>query len=234
MEHSTAKGDLERPSESQRHIERHVERRIENVIFDFGNVLVDWDPAAALVSRFSTEDIEWFLSDDGGDFSEGNNRTNEGDSLNDVLRDLEAERGPKSAQMFRWYWEHASDAIKGNQLGARQLVEDVKAAGLGAWGLSNWPAPTFDAVYAQFPIFHLMDGMVISGKVRMRKPDPRIFALALHQFGISADSAVFVDDSERNVTAAAGVGIHSIRFDGDPYRVRRQLVRLGVDIPLAW
>ncbi|MCI1984561.1 MAG: HAD family phosphatase [Bifidobacteriaceae bacterium] len=213
------------------HARAVVAGTVSNVIFDFGNVLVDWDPTAALVGRYNTRDITWFLWGDGGYFSEGNNRTNEGDALEDVLPDLRVRGGEKAAEMFQWYWNHAADAIKGNQLGARQLVEDVKAAGVHVYGLSNWPAPTFDAAFQKFSIFSEMEDIVISGRVKMRKPQASIYELALHQFGIVASQTMFIDDSPRNVTAARDVGMQALHFDGDPYHVRAELIAKGLAIP---
>jgi glucose-1-phosphatase len=56
------------------------------------------------------------------------------------------------------------------------------------------------------------DSMIISAEVRLAKPDPRIFRLALERLGVEAHQTIFVDDFQRNVGGAKVVGMHAIRF----------------------
>ncbi len=56
------------------------------------------------------------------------------------------------------------------------------------------------------------DILIISAEVRMAKPDPKIFQLALDGLGVKASEAIFVDDFQRNIDAAKTVGMHAIRF----------------------
>lgn len=64
----------------------------------------------------------------------------------------------------------------------------------------------------------------------MRKPQRRIYELALSTFGIDACTSVFVDDKAMNIVGANEAGIRGIRFS-DPYRLRAVLIDLGLDIP---
>lgn len=86
------------------------------------------------------------------------------------------------------------------------LVQDVKAAGVGVALLSNswgntYPRERIDAVF---------DLVVISGEVGMRKPEPEIFELALDRIGLPAGECVFVDDMAHNITAAERAGLAGI------------------------
>ena len=56
------------------------------------------------------------------------------------------------------------------------------------------------------------DSMIISAEVKLAKPDPRIFKLALERLGVGAGEAIFVDDFPRNVEQARALGLHAIRF----------------------
>ncbi len=56
------------------------------------------------------------------------------------------------------------------------------------------------------------DSMIISAEVKLAKPDPRIFKLALERLGVGAGEAIFVDDFTRNVDQARTLGLHGIRF----------------------
>jgi len=64
------------------------------------------------------------------------------------------------------------------------------------------------------PVAELLDTLLFSCDLGWMKPDPRAFERALEILGVAAGQAVFVDDSDRNVTAAAALGIDSILFQG--------------------
>jgi epoxide hydrolase-like predicted phosphatase len=69
------------------------------------------------------------------------------------------------------------------------------------------------------------DTMIISGEVKMAKPDPRIFLLAIEKLCVLASEVVFIDDFQRNVEAAQSVGMHAIRFQ-TPHQVRADIEHL--------
>jgi glucose-1-phosphatase len=73
------------------------------------------------------------------------------------------------------------------------------------------------------------DVVISSAKVGRVKPDPDSFALALEMVNVQPEEAVFVDDNEHNIRAAAGVGIHTIHFTS-PGQIRRDLQK-WVEIP---
>ena len=161
---------------------------IENVIFDFGNVLIYWDPAAVLVPRYRWADI------------------------------------------LEYYVANFRDSLTGVVPGARVLVDDLKAAGVGVWGLSNWERGLYPIAEECCPILQRLDGKVVSGYVRLRKPHRDIYEYALREFGIEPSTAVFIDDKAMNIVGANAAGIRGIRFS-DPRRLRDVLIEAGVDIP---
>jgi putative hydrolase of the HAD superfamily len=203
---------------------------IENVIFDFGNVLVIWDPAAALVSRYSQRTIDKFLDRETGGFWEVNDMADRGVSPQEQLSFIRQGWGDEAADIMQWYQGHFIDSITGDVTGSRQLIEDLKAAGIHVWGLSNWAKEYFPTIYKDSAILHMMEDYVVSGFVGCEKPDPEIYQIALKQFGITAESSVFLDDRLNNVEGARNVGIRAIQVT-DPYQMRAALIEAGIDIP---
>lgn len=66
------------------------------------------------------------------------------------------------------------------------------------------------------PIDDLFHHVIDSSEVGLRKPDPRIFELALEKLGgVSPEQAVFVDDFEGNVEAARRVGLRGVHMTED-------------------
>jgi len=80
--------------------------------------------------------------------------------------------------------------------------------------LSNAEAAWLHKILTKNDLYRLFDTMVISGEVRVSKPDWKIFEILLSRAGISADEAVFIDDNPKNVEAARTLGIDGIVFEG--------------------
>lgn len=203
---------------------------VTDIIFDFGNVLVNWDPATALISRYSREHIEQMMDNNCSGFYDANDMMDEGYKSDEIVAWIREHYGEPWASMFRYYCDNMVDALTGPMPGARKLVEDLKAAGIGVWGLSNWSDETFPLVWEQYEVLHLLDGKVVSGFVHMRKPHTDIFELALSQFKITAGSTLFIDDLGVNVLGANSAGIRGLRYE-DPYQLRTALIEAGITIP---
>jgi epoxide hydrolase-like predicted phosphatase len=88
-----------------------------------------------------------------------------------------------------------------------EIVAQARAQGVAtallsnSWGTASYPRERLD---------QLFDVQVISGEVGLRKPDPAIFHLTLEQLGLPAGRCAFVDDLDRNVAAAAELGMFGV------------------------
>ena len=203
---------------------------ITDVIFDFGNVLIYWDPAAVLIPRYSAETIEQFLDNDISGFYDVNDLMDGGETTDNAVAIMREQHGDKWADILRYYIDNFRDSLTGIVPGARVLVNDLKAAGIGVWGLSNWEASLFHVAEEQCDILQSLDGKMVSGFVKLRKPHKDIYEAALQQFGIAPDGAVFIDDKAMNIVGANEAGIRGVRFQ-DPVKLRALLIEAGVNIP---
>ena len=91
--------------------------------------------------------------------------------------------------------------------------------------LSNMHTASIDHLEKHHDIWDLFDGIVISSRVRMVKPEPGIYRYVLNQFELCAEQTVFIDDLPENLTAAASVGIRTILFE-NAARCREDLIGL--------
>jgi 2-haloacid dehalogenase len=78
-----------------------------------------------------------------------------------------------------------------------------------------------------FEFFDWFEYLVISGEVKLIKPDPRIFELLLSKIGRPADECVYIDDSTANVSAAGELGFGAIHFRSAE-QLRKELAVLRV------
>ncbi|OZG62274.1 haloacid dehalogenase [Bifidobacterium lemurum] len=203
---------------------------VTDVIFDFGNVLIYWDPAAVLVPRYRQKTIDQFLDNDISGFYDSCDMMDGGATIAESVDWMRRTHGDKWADILEYYIANFLDSLTGIVPGARVLVNDLKAAGVRVWGLSNWDKELFAEAEEQCDILRELDGKIVSGFVGMRKPHKDIYERALQEFGITAEGAVFIDDKAMNIVGANEAGIRGVRFQ-DPVKLRELLIAAGVDIP---
>ena len=98
----------------------------------------------------------------------------------------------------------------------------------GATGIQkSGSAETFPVARPRYPFLEWFEGIVISGEIRMVKPDARVFGYLLDRYGLNPRTTVFIDDSKANVRAAKAIGMIGIKFD-DPGALRRSLAGFGL------
>ena len=101
----------------------------------------------------------------------------------------------------------------------RQPVVDralaIRAAGVRTALVTNNIAEFGDAWRALIPVDELFEVVVDSCQAGVRKPDPRIFRLALDRLGVEPERAVFLDDHPANVAAAEAIGLHGVHVGAD-------------------
>jgi 2-haloacid dehalogenase len=108
-----------------------------------------------------------------------------------------------------------------------QILADLRARGQRLFALTNWSAETFPVAQARFPFLRWFEDIVVSGEVKLVKPDPRIYRLALERNRLRADRTLFVDDALHNVQAARALGLSAIHFQS-PQALRAELARRGL------
>lgn len=183
---------------------------IKNIIFDFGCVLINWSQHNLYDTYFgSKEKTDWFI--DNICTWEWNNQTDVGKTFASSVEEKIAEF-PGWEKEIRMYWERWEDMIGGAVEGMQDWICELKKAGYKVYGLSNWSAETFPLVKEKFPVFKMMDGIVISGEELIAKPDYRIYQILLNRYNLQANECVFVDDRQSNIDAAKELGIHGITF----------------------
>jgi 2-haloacid dehalogenase len=111
--------------------------------------------------------------------------------------------------------------------GGPEVLHEVKAAGHPVYALSNWSAETFPRVQHRFEFLSAFDGVVISGALGIKKPDPAIYRHLIATYELEAASTLFIDDSARNVDAAREVGLQAVCFES-AQQLRHELARRSV------
>ena len=199
---------------------------IHALIFDFGGVLINWDPHKLFDKYFANDRqaIDAFLAEI--HFSEWNLSQDKGYPFTSAVRDLSAQF-PQYAHLINAYDVEWEQSITGVIPETVEIVHRLKSAGYQLYGLTNWSAEKFYLVKHKFEVFNLFDGIMVSGEVKLVKPDPAIFRLLLKKIHCQAGQCLLIDDSVQNIEAAQRMGFATHHFSS-PARLEEELQSMGV------
>jgi 2-haloacid dehalogenase len=195
-------------------------------VFDLGGVLIDWNPRYLYRQLFEGDEagMEHFLAT--VCTSHWNLQQDAGRSLAEGCGLLRSQYPDYSIYIDAWEKRY-EEMLRGPIQGTVDVLAELRTRGVPVYALSNWSAETFPSALRRFEFLQWFDGTLISGHVRLIKPDPRIFQLFLKTHGVDPSEAVYIDDLQHNVDAAAAMGMHGIRFT-DPQDLRKELIEVGV------
>lgn len=202
--------------------------QIKNIVFDFGGVLVDWNPRYLYDKYFGdAKQSQWFLDniclyswnlqmDGGKPFAEG-------------VKELQAEH-PEWAEAIAIYHTRWVEMMGGEVAGTADVLRSAKAAGYKIYGLTNWSAETFPMIRDTYPVFQEFDGIVVSGEEHLLKPDAAIYRCLLERYALRAEESLFIDDNQDNVAAARAIGMEAVRFENAEQLVQVLEQQFGIKI----
>lgn len=200
--------------------------RYQNFIFDMGNVLMDFNPDYLLsVFVHDIDDIQMFKSKL---FSSGLwARLDNGDCDFDDAYDEVSQQLPlsKHATLKRILNEWTSTKYPRKDM--EEIVKRLKDKGYGIYLCSN-VAPLFHTYKDHYEIFNYFDGFVLSGDLKLSKPDPKIYEYLLVTFKLDPKSCLFIDDINANILGANTVGIDGYHYNGNGKMFEMYLENIGV------
>ena len=184
---------------------------INTIVFDFGNVLIEWNPRYVYQNYFPNdpEGMENFLNE--VDFMGWNSHQDKGRTFTEGVADLSTQF-PHYSHLIQAYHDNWKDSIGVAYWDTVEIMKQLKQKGYPLYGLSNWSAETFPYARAKYDFFELLDDMVISGYVGHVKPEPEIYHVLLEKVGKPAQECLFIDDSLANIQQAQRIGFQTIHF----------------------
>jgi 2-haloacid dehalogenase len=199
------------------------------VVFDLGGVLIDWNPRHLYRKLFVGEEaaMEDFLAT--VCTPEWNRCQDAGRSFVDGARLLKVQY-PEKAELIDAYGARFDEMLAGPIAGSVDILAELRDRGTPLYGLTNWSAETFAPARERFAFLSWFWGILVSGEVKIIKPDPRMFELLIERFAIDPYDTVYIDDAEVNTAAARPFGIHAIHFT-IPAALREELVELELLAP---
>lgn len=198
------------------------------VVFDLGNVLIDWQPALAIAAGVGAVEAQRFLAAEDFDFMAWNHLQDSGRRWADGVAEVRRTH-PHWATHADAYLAHFPASLS-EVPGTAEVVRDLHAAGIPMVGLTNWSDELYYPYAAErFEVLRMLDDVVVSGEVKVAKPDPRAYRIAAERSGHPLERLVFVDDRQDNVDAAVAVGMDGVLFT-DAAALRAALRERGLPV----
>jgi len=184
---------------------------MKNVIFDVGNVLLGYDPAAWMATFYDQNTVDdlmgcvfqthiWLELDQGL-------ITN-----NDAILRMSAEN-PQYAEEIAYVMTHWTEQLVPVQANV-DVMKALKADGYGVFILTNFHSQAYHHCETLFPFLAQADGAIVSADVKLLKPDTTIFKRLLDTYDLKAKECVYVDDLTDNIDAAKSLGMDGILYTG--------------------
>jgi 2-haloacid dehalogenase len=195
---------------------------VKAVVFDVGNVLYGWDPDSFLVRQIADDAARLRFVEDADVY--GWHETLDGGRPYAEAAAEFTEKFPEYAQVIAAWSDHFGETITGPVPGTHEIVAELDGKGVPLFAITNFSADFWPPFHEKEKVFFSrFRDIVVSGDVKLLKPDPAIYFLALDRFHLRPAEALFVDDREINVEGALAVGMQAHLFT-DAADLRARLV----------
>ena len=198
----------------------------KNIIFDFGGVVVQFNPKDFLMDHFMNKHAEeityelTFGSQEWQDLDRGIITREEGNAA--MLENAARVNRVFEVQTVIDEWP----SILRTKDSTVHIMQKLKAAGYRLYYLTNIPADIMDEL-RQREWFSLFDGGVASCDVHLCKPEPAIYTTLMQTCNLAYDESIFIDDNKVNAQAAYNLGITGILYK-NPKSFERALRACGI------
>lgn len=199
---------------------------LKAIIFDLGNVLIDWNPAYVFEKLIADEERrKYFFANICT--SEWNEEQDAGRLIATATKEL-VEKHPEWKTEIEAYYGQWTDMLGGPIEASVAIFKQLKGKGIYKfYALTNWSAELFPIALERYDFLHWFDGRIVSGEEKMRKPAPQFYQILLDRYSLQPEETLFIDDNLRNVKAAEAMGIPSIHFESAE-QLKKELTNRGL------
>lgn len=199
---------------------------IKNIIFDFGGVLMDWNPRYFFKDYFNDDEkMEYFLENVAQ--SAWNEEQDRGRSLSEGT-EVQVKKFPDWEKEIRAYYDNWTTMLKSDIPQNVEVLRKLAKTHYHLFGLTNWSEETFPYALENYDFFQLFDGkIVVSGTEKLIKPDPEIWYVLLERYNLKPQESVFIDDSLKNIETARSLGFETVHITTET-NLEKELIDLGI------
>lgn len=199
---------------------------MKNVIFDLGGILIRFHPKEEIQKLNLSKDVSEILYK--SIFCDGLWEDMDKGIYSGISETLPIylERYPELKDeilmFFHEGWEDMFELLKGGY----SFLQEVRQLGCHCYVLSNYPREMFSYTENRYSnVFEQFDGMVISGRIKIAKPDQQIFQYLIDTYHLNKEDCIFFDDTLKNVEASNQFGILAYQYQ-DPIQAMNDLKKM--------
>ncbi len=199
---------------------------IKAIIWDLGNVLVDWKPSYVFDKMFDDEEKKKYFLQNVCTL-EWNEEQDAGRSIKEGTEVL-IKKFPEWKEYIEAYYDRWEEMLGGPLHDTVEILKQLREAGkYKLYALTNWSAETFPRALAKYEFLHWFNGRVVSGEEKMRKPSKEFYSLLLNRYVLQAHEVLFIDDNLRNIKAAEEMGMNVLLFK-DADQLKKDLIKARI------
>lgn len=187
-------------------------RNINTIVFDFGGVLIDWNPEYLYRKVFhDKKEMCYFLQHICT--QEWNEKQDAGRPLAEATKLLQAKHPNYHDEIAMFYgrWDEMLGGIIDENVA---LIKPLKKK-YRLYGLTNWSSETLPIAKKMYDFFQYLDGIVVSGDEKLLKPQPEIYQVLMKRYDVVPQNSLFIDDNMNNIETAAILGFNTIHYTPD-------------------
>ncbi len=184
---------------------------IKNVVFDLGQVLIEFEPFKYLKKFGFSESYEkkiyeaTFANEIWPELDRGTYTMEQAVELY-CKNNPELEHDIKKVLSDDWV------EMLVEKTETSEYLKQLKQEGFKVFALTNFHREAFEFVENKYDFFKILDGIIVSSHENVLKPEPRIYELLLGKYNLVPEETVFIDDVKKNTDAAEKLGIKGIVF----------------------
>ena len=182
----------------------------EAVIFDIGNVLIEWQPERFYDAQIGAEKRRAMFQD--VDLHEMNEQVDLGHPFTETIYGW-AEKYPAwRAEIRMWHdrWIELATPVIDHSV---RLQRALRAKGVPVYALTNFGIESFAYAATEFDFLNEFDRKYVSGHMAVTKPSPRIYEMVEQDCGIAPEALLFADDRDANIAQAKSRGWQTHLFE---------------------
>ncbi len=194
------------------------------IIFDFGNVLLQWNPERIFDNEFQTKaEFKEFL-----DFISPFHLCTDAGLPFEAIFPLVIQQYPEKKALIHKWMHHFERSIEEPIAENVEILKYLKTqTSLYLFGLTNFYGPLCRKIIVKYDFFSLLDDIIISGEVGLVKPYEKIYTILPQKYDLKKEECVFIDDSLFNIKMAEQLGIKTIHFT-ESTNLQNELKKLSI------
>ena len=184
---------------------------IDAVVFDIGNVLIEWQPEVWYDRHYGKKRREKLFAE--VDLHQMNERVDRGENYYTVLAETEAAYPAFAEEIRAWRdnWLQLAAPVLPHSV---KLMRALQAKGVPVFSLTNFGVETYEMAASIYSFLNEFDRDYVSGRMQVTKPDPKIYEMLEDDCGVARDRLLFTDDRIDNISTARARGWQTHHFKG--------------------